>query len=853
MDKNIELIVKEISSVGSPTETINATFSPQFLALLSEHLYSSPNKAFEELISNSWDADATDVYVRIPQDLTEPSAAIWILDNGESMNVAGFQQLWAIADSQKRNVPERLSGRKQIGKFGIGKLATYVLCNELTYICKANDGIIRVVTMDYRRIEEAKSKHLDQLPLSVRQIDDIDDLNEVLNRYDIGKDVVELIKNNVPKIIVKNVEEEEFGGPLQIALSLSETWTLAVLTSLKNEGQNIQEGWIKRLLSTALPLGSTIKIEVNKDIIRPSKSNKPVQKVWKLGPDLDFDSFEYNEVNIDIEKFSVPYPHIKIQGLGELTGTVTLFQSNIRGGKSDEIGASNGFFVNVLGRVINAEDNQFKMSDLNHSTLAQFRAAIRVDGLDKQISANREAIAESEELKIVRAFLRKLFNLGRREFGKIEDKKFETAGLVKKNDFGNMPIAPLTQIIQSAIDNNEPLPPFVHLEKTEDQAKEKEAWAKATKDDLSKSIGSVEFRDEMPQEQFVKYDLKTKQVVINKNHPFTKENTYTTEQINTLKDTAIVDILTDAYILNCGISIDVYNDILQHRDRTRRLIAQIRRNSAAQIIATLNAWKADAKPFEHIVGDAFEYLGFNIEVYGNPGEPEGVGTAFVTPTEDDTTGTYTFTYDAKSTKHPKAKTSNLNMATLARHKKDYNANYAIVVAPDYQEGALEKEALENKITPMKAKTLAKLVSLTVGYGPINLNKLKNIFDIYTPTEIDNWVDALELEMKQKSFVDIKILVTALESLVTKNKMDILGCDAIAQKYRELINSDNKPTRTEIAQVFRGLSLISPNSVYIDPVKGFDVFLFTPPNMLIQEIKRQTSEIPNELKLGAISE
>lgn len=125
-----------------------------------------PTRHFEELISNSWDANATEVYVRIPGDLKLENAAIWILDNGTSMNVSGFEQLWSIASSSKRNT-EIISGRKQIGKFGIGKLATYVLANELTYICKAKDGVIRIITMDYRLIDEAKSSHIDQLPLSV--------------------------------------------------------------------------------------------------------------------------------------------------------------------------------------------------------------------------------------------------------------------------------------------------------------------------------------------------------------------------------------------------------------------------------------------------------------------------------------------------------------------------------------------------------------------------------------------------------------------------------------------------------------------------------------------------------------
>src|SRR5947209_7914688 len=76
-----------VSNIGEKVETVEVRIGPQFLNLFSEHLYSSPNKAFEELISNSWDAGATEVYIHVPDDLARPEATIWVLDNGESMDV----------------------------------------------------------------------------------------------------------------------------------------------------------------------------------------------------------------------------------------------------------------------------------------------------------------------------------------------------------------------------------------------------------------------------------------------------------------------------------------------------------------------------------------------------------------------------------------------------------------------------------------------------------------------------------------------------------------------------------------------------------------------------------------------
>ncbi len=53
---------------GSVTDTINVELSYQIIALFSEGLYSSPNKAIEELVSNAFDADASTVHVSLSLD-----------------------------------------------------------------------------------------------------------------------------------------------------------------------------------------------------------------------------------------------------------------------------------------------------------------------------------------------------------------------------------------------------------------------------------------------------------------------------------------------------------------------------------------------------------------------------------------------------------------------------------------------------------------------------------------------------------------------------------------------------------------------------------------------------------------
>ncbi len=57
-----------------------------------------------------------------------------MIDDGESMDVAGFEDLWRIGETNKWEPGRKINKRPPIGKFGIGKLATYVLARELTYL-----------------------------------------------------------------------------------------------------------------------------------------------------------------------------------------------------------------------------------------------------------------------------------------------------------------------------------------------------------------------------------------------------------------------------------------------------------------------------------------------------------------------------------------------------------------------------------------------------------------------------------------------------------------------------------------------------------------------------------------------
>jgi HSP90 family molecular chaperone len=117
--------------------------------LFSEQLYASPLKAIEELVVNGWDANASLCSVLV--DLEGPRPLIAVFDTGVGMTLAELESLWHIGVSHKPRVTTK---RKQIGKFGIGKLASYAVARRATYVSKTSEGI-HAVAIDFERFAAA--------------------------------------------------------------------------------------------------------------------------------------------------------------------------------------------------------------------------------------------------------------------------------------------------------------------------------------------------------------------------------------------------------------------------------------------------------------------------------------------------------------------------------------------------------------------------------------------------------------------------------------------------------------------------------------------------------------------------
>jgi hypothetical protein len=163
------------------TETVPRTFSITVLGRTLEHLgvqmYKRRDAALAELVANAWDAGATRVSVELPDMTTYNRAtdSITISDDGVGMSDSDLQSEYLVIGRNRRaeGQPE-LSGRKPMGRKGIGKLAGFGLAQRMTVETR-HGGRITTVELDVERLKTAKGADTLSLPGGVREAADADD------------------------------------------------------------------------------------------------------------------------------------------------------------------------------------------------------------------------------------------------------------------------------------------------------------------------------------------------------------------------------------------------------------------------------------------------------------------------------------------------------------------------------------------------------------------------------------------------------------------------------------------------------------------------------------------------------
>ncbi len=808
---------------GEKIDDIPVKISYRIIELFSAGLYSSPNKAFEELVSNSYDANAGKVSVYIPSNVIEDNAIIWVCDNGESMNKDGLKDLWKIGDSPKeaiRNKPT--NGRLQIGKFGIGKLATYILTNHLTYVCKTKDGYF-AVTMDYGKI-----------------VGDVENLM---------LDEIKLTENEAKEILEKYIEVE---GQKMISFDLfgdksEDNWTFTILSTLKAKVSEIKEGRLKWILSTALPLNPGFQLFFNGKNLESSKVKTDPWKTWVFGEDDNVvaknDDFELGTYN---DKPCVHLPSIR-----NVTGRIDLYrESLLTGAKSERLGRSHGIFVMVRERLINIDDALFGMDALSHGVFNRSRITVHVDGLDEYITSTREAIKEVQARTELVAYIKKKFQEVKDwYFNQIEDEELSNRASYKiahtSSSYSRRPIL----IAAKKFFDNEISDLWLTDIPKNLSVEEQTEFVSRIESDLASEEGII--KDVVwvtlnPSEPLAKLDSSTGVASINIMHPFFAKFIEEVGSFLPFKLIALTEILTEVSLVEQGVDEYQIKEIMRRRDGILRELTFSDKPNTPLVASLLKATVSDADGLEDSVTKAFGSMGFETTPIGGKGTPDGLAVAYLGHRDSDQK--YSITFDAKSTAKSKIMASTAHISGVVRHKEDYDANYVVVVAIDFEgatnpDSAVNKEATKHKVTLLRVNDLIKLILYT-GLKQLSLEKLRDLFEsCHTVIDTSVWIENLkDIVVEKGPFKELLEVVDNLQRTdnaipnVTSIRFGLKGIDS---KYDDLTNAN-------IKALLQSLENIVPQYVTL---QGESFSITTSPSIILKEINNVSSDssIPIEFR------
>ena len=805
-------------TIGEKVEEIPVEISYRILELFSGGLYSSPTKAIEELVANSYDAMATSVLISIPANLDSADAAIVVADDGESMDIDGLRQLWHIGSSVKRvNATTNVERRLPIGKFGIGKLASWVLAREMTHLCKRANRYL-AVTMFYSKLDANTPTTTSTLKLDVR----------------------ELTETEVQSALLPIIgQASEFGRFSPSASMASPNWTIAILSSLKPLARDLKLGRLRWVLSTAMPLTPDFRCVLNGTEIEPHGLLEKPLSSWIIGKDDRAAANLKFSTNTIVASDRSDIFHVLLPLLGRISGFAEVYEDTLKGGKADEWGRSHGFFVMVRGRCVNLHDPLFGNTPLSHKTFNRFRMVVHCDGLDDFLLSSRENVTDAEATEQLRTYLRSKFNevaSWYETWSMTDDAKKRLAARL-----GNVPRGlmrrPLVDLVLKAVEGKGVLPRLTRVP-TGLTREEKTQFIQKTEGYLESQegfISAVTFEPLGIDHPIALYDAKDNRVIINSLHPFYRNYQDYFKNPEPFQILGVAEILTEAYLFDLGVNpADVF-DILSRRDDFLRELVYSGRLSAPLAADLLRDAVGDPNGLERAVAAALWSLGFEVTPIGGSDEPDGIAQAKVGPRNADEKAVYKLTYDAKSTSGTRVQTGNVHIASSDRHRRKYDADYALIIARQFSDTRGEGSAVINearsvgRITLIEAKDLALLVE-TAATKPLGYQRLVEFFQqCCSPSESREWIQRFVNEQVKKP--PIREILYAIHKLQSTQREEIQFADIRAEGLRPY---DKK----EIGDWLRSIAALVPEYL---TVRGDVVDLQMHPDKVLQAIAQSLQD------------
>lgn len=794
-------------------ENVTVEVAYEVIKLLSEQLYSSPLKAIEELVVNSWDADAPECHLFVPDPSAlaarDAGASIAVLDNGHGMTIEDLRSLWHVGLSGKRDIGwEQRAKRKQIGKFGIGKLASYAIAQRVTYLTKAAGRPPRGVTIDFEDFRTATAEDGETEPVTLKMLR-IEDPSILLQDKPL-KQLMDGLKVDSHKL--------DKGG--------WESWTLVVLEDLKDKAADITSGRLRWVLSTAMPAAADFALFLNGDVIKSSKladRDFPVNfKVHELGAErlasLREETGEEWFVSGDA-LMSVSFP-------SGITGRVRVADKSLyaASGKSEDLGRSHGFFVRVRGRLVNESDPLFGAKPLSFTTFYNLLAEVEANDLDSFITAPRDDLVQAEEKQRFRAVLLELFREARARFEdyKDEEERKQKTKQEESKSYVNPRLVerPLADVLVNEARDKEPAAWVLLSKEADDEALQRLVESLYT-DQPQRRKYKYRYSAMGRQEPLTSFDPETATFWVNENHDLVIANYSEPEARRLLEVVITAEAMLEVYLREADLDPRIISYVLSRRDQLLRSLSRDELFSLKAIATSVREAKDSAYELEIAVVGALRSLGFVTEHIGGSGTPDGEAKYTVYGPED-----RTFTLEAKSSKDVPS-LGQLDFGGLRQHyedKKEEGAVGCLLVSPNYPGAEFgnhcqaAKRAVTQRVSCWTVDDLANVVEAAETRHITAEQVQRIVLNVFTPDDVAAAVQALLTDpgwTQRALYQAILDTLDRLEGYLSKSPrtVDMLAAHIAMEPGFAGIEKENILSAAEqMAQASKGMLHVTPEGV-----------------------------------------
>ncbi|HEY9283355.1 MAG TPA: ATP-binding protein [Pyrinomonadaceae bacterium] len=774
-------VADALSTLQPVGEPIAVSLSNELVHLLSDQLYQSPIKAIEELVVNSYDADAEACCVYVPSPSQPEKDFITVFDNGVGMTHEGLTDLWQIGRSNKRTEEiERRRHRKQIGKFGVGKLAARTIANKMTYITKVDSQIL-TVTIDFNDFAQRPSETgsgngspqtgtpnaastsateaINRVETRVRQIDNWD---EFANSEPMKSILEHTFADEASTALTSSKKDLKEPDLAALLYKLSH-WTLVVLEVLTPKGKSMKQSMLKWVLSTAMPLVSDFKLFLNGKEIKSSKLNLEEVFRFDLGdlPDerlknlKDATGIEWKKVGKALRADTFP---------SGVTGTAIVTKSSLYGGKSDDLSRSHGFFIKVRNRLVDYKDALFGLKPLTYETFNRLRVEVQADDLDDGITVSRDTVEETHRLIAFRFLLREVFNEASTRYERSIDKEPNPKKEGERNEVSYRLVEyPVADVLVSQADSlrgAEADESWFYLDLPGD------ADVTALVADLY-TPNRQKYQYERSQQgranRLVKFDPKTATFWINEDHDFVREYAQEVATTNMLHDVVTAEALLEVYLRQHHVPLSIIGEVLEQRDKLLRSLAKDHSFSFETVSSRLRDAASDKYELEISLVVAARSLGFTATHVAGAGEPDGLALF-----NDYPDGEKKITLEAKSSVDVPSLGA-IDFAGLYEHVTNHKADGCLLVAPDYpgnteEDNAARRRAELLKISCWTVKQLADFVEAAEKRQLNAKHVLEIVLNNFAPDAVAKALDKILADPEWQHVELYRAIFKALEEL-----------------------------------------------------------------------------------------